>query len=385
MRSAIVIVLVACSSGSSTSDAGADAIADAGPLPPDPCVDAGTCPSGVWINVTPPDMSASVLSPTTNAFGPGAIVADPAHPSDLYIGAGADGVWKSTDYGSTWTRINSTIPGSPIGVPIAVAGTTPATIWINAATGDGAVFKSVNGGTSFDKMGGGQTADLYSIKVDPNDPTHLVSGLHEADGIVESTNGGTDWHSATSGSAGWPTGGISWFPFFVDTGDASTTRTTWLAIAQDGASVVKTIDGGAHWTVPQGIAGLQHPHGCSQMFQSGATIFAAGLYGPNGSQGVYRSTDRGDTWSLADTGKAPEAVVFGSTKNVYAMWGWACSDCNLGTSFETAVLPGSTWTQPSVPGDLVIGPNSVATTSDGTHTIFVATMWALGVWRYVEP
>jgi hypothetical protein len=100
---------------------------------------------------------------------------------------------------------------------------------------------------------------------------------------------------------------------------------------------------------------------------------------------VYRSADRGDTWSPADTGQAPQAVVFGSANNVYAMWGWACSDCNLGTNFETAALPGSTWTSPSVPSDLVIGPNSVAVTSDGTHTIFVATMWALGVWRYVEP
>src|ERR1700688_2401907 len=116
---AILGALVACgSSGNATSDAGADAIVDTGPLPPDPCIDAGTCPFGVWVNVPPSTMSASVLSPTANAFGPGAIVADPSHVSDLYIGAGNDGVWKSTDYGTTWTRITTTIPGSPIGGPI---------------------------------------------------------------------------------------------------------------------------------------------------------------------------------------------------------------------------------------------------------------------------
>ena len=30
---------------------------------------------------------------------------------------------------------------------------------------------------------------LYSLKVDPNDPTHLISGLHEADGIVRGRAG----------------------------------------------------------------------------------------------------------------------------------------------------------------------------------------------------
>jgi hypothetical protein len=369
---ALVLFLVACASDGAGK-----------PLPPDPCIAAGTCPAGMWVNVTPSDMSPTVLAPAMGAFGPGAIVADPTHPTDLYIGAGNDGVWKSTDYGSTWMHINTDIPGSPIGVPIAVAGTTPATVWINAATGHGEVFKSIDGGVTFVMMGGGQTADLYSIKVDPNDPMHLVSGLHEADGLVESTDGGMTWHAV--GGAGWPAGGISWFPFFVDTGDAGSTRRTWLAIAQDGASVVKTSDGGATWTVPAGIAGLQHPHGCSQMFQTGTTIFASGLYGPDQGQGVYRSTDNGDTWMLDDQGVAPEAVVWGSAKNVYAMWGWACSDCNLGTNFETSPLPGSAWTAATAPSELAIGPNSLAVTSDGTHTVFVGVMWAMGIWRYVEP
>jgi len=33
----------------------------------------------------------------------------------------------------------------------------------------------------------------------------------------------------------------------------------------------------------------------------------------------------------------------------------------------------------------VWGPNSVAVTSDGTHSVFVGSMWATGLWRYVEP
>ena len=343
-----------------------------GPLPPDPCVAAGTCPPGVWINVTPPDMPADVLRPTDNVFGPGSIVGDPARPSDLYVGGSSAGLWRSSDYGNSWTLINDTLPDVPRGVVIAVAGTTPATIW---AAGYNIIYKSVDGGTTFTETR--LDVSLYSLAVDPNDTTHLISGLHEADGIVESIDGGASWQLV--GGAGFPSGGVSWYPYFIDAGSAAATRRTWFAIAQNGS--------GATWTVPAGLAGLQHPHGNSQIFQSGSTLYAAGTSGPEG-QGVYRSADLGAHWSRVDSGQTPEAVVWGTSKAVYAMYAWACASCDLGTQFETAPQPGTTWsTAPtaSVPAELVIGPNSVVVTSDGTRNIFVGLMWDQGLWRYVEP
>jgi hypothetical protein len=301
-------------------------------------------------------------------------------------------VWKSSDYGLTWAQINSTIGYSPIGTPIAVAGTTPATIWISAGMGTGQVYKSVNGGATFTLTGGGLAADLYSIGVDPNDTTHLISGLHEADGVVESTDGGDTWHVVGgAGKTGWPSGGISWYPSFIATGSASTTRTTWFALAQDGAAPVMTHDG-ASWAIPNGLAspsdggapnGLQHPHGSSNFYQSGSTLLVGGIYGPG--QGVYRSTDLGVNWARVDSGNQPEAIVWGTPKSMYAMYGWACSDCNLGTDYETAPVPGTSWSNSTVPAALVIGPNSLVVTSDGMHSIFVGAMWAEGIWRYVEP
>ena len=171
-------------------------------------------------------------------------------------------------------------------------------------------------------------------------------------------------------------------PFFVDTGVAATTRATWFAIAQDGAAPVMTTDTGATFSVPNGLAspsdagvnGLQHPHGCTRLDQRGSTLFVGGLYGPG--QGVYRSTDLGKNWSRVDTGQAPEAIVWSTPKSVYAMWGWACSDCNLGTNYETAAQPGVSWSAGTVPAALIIGPNSLAVTSDGSHSIFVGVMWA---------
>jgi hypothetical protein len=210
---------------------------------------------------------------------------------------------------------------------------------------------------------------------------HLISGLHEADGVYESVDGGTTWNLATG--PGFPTGGISWYPFFVTQTTPAATRTTWFAIAQDGGSAVMTTDAGAHWQIPAGINGLNHPHGNAQIFQNGSTLFVGGLGGPG--QGVYRSTDRGMTWALADSGMKPEAVVWGSAKSVYAMYAWACSDCDLGTNAESSPIAGAAWADVTVPPALNLGPNTVAVSNDGQHAVFVAVMWSLGIWHYVEP
>ena len=378
----LVAAAAACSSAGNVQtgargDAGGNlAPQDLAPLPPDPCVAAATCPPGVWTNVTPAGMVAADLRPAKNAFGPGSIVGDPARPGDLYVGGSRSGLWKSTDYGNTWAQINTQIPDVPRGVVIAVAGTTPATLW---AAGYNTIYKSTDGGVSFKQTPLG--VSLYSLQVDPHDANHLISGLHEADGIVESNDGGASWNKV--GGAGFPTGGVSWYPWFIETGAEATTRQTWFAIAQNGASAVMTRDQGASWTIPNGLKGLEHPHGNSQIFQSGSTIFVAGAGGPG--QGVYRSTDLGLSFSRVDSGKAPQAIVWGTPKNVYAMYAWACSGCNLGTQFEMAAQPGTTWTKASVPDALVMGPNSLVVTNDGTHQVFVGLMWDQGLWRYVEP
>jgi photosystem II stability/assembly factor-like uncharacterized protein len=370
------------SGGASNPGSGGSAQSGAGgmmPMPPpprDPCVAAGTCPPGVWINVTPSGMDAADLRPSTNAFGPGSIVGDPARPSDLYVGGSKSGLWKSTDYGNTWSLVNDTLPDVPRGVTIAVAGTDPATVWASAYR---IIYKSIDTGKTFATFD--LSEDLYSLTVDPNDDNHLISGLHEADGIMESTNGGETWNRV--GTSGFPSGGKSWYPFFIDAGDVAKTRVTWLAIAQDGGSVCITRDAGATWTIPSGVNGLGHPHGNAQIYQNGSSIFVGGVGGPG--QGVYRSTDLGASFARVDSGDMPEAIVWGTSKNVYAMYAWACSGCDLGTNFEIASQPGDSWTKTGVPSELTIGPNSLVVTSDGTHDIFVALMWDQGIWRYIEP
>jgi hypothetical protein len=247
---------------------------------------------------------------------------------------------------------------------------------VSSGRGDGSLFRSGDGGSIWNLVGGGFTDNLYSLRVDPADPRHLLSGLHEQDGLVESTDGGESWKRVDKD--GWPSGGVSWFPFFVDDAGAPAGK-SWLAIAQGGGGLVRTRDGGGQWSVPAGIAGLQHGHGCAQIVQTGTALFAPGVDGPG--QGVYRSTDLGLSWMRVDNGQ-PQSVAWASDKAIYSMWGWACSGCAF-DNFQRASPDGTAWTHIDVPEHL--GATNVAVTHDGTHAIFVGVMWAAGIWRYIEP
>ena len=367
-RSVVVLAVIGCGHDNAASMQPDAPLVGA----PDPCIAAGTCTPGTWFDVTPAAM-------TIPQYGPGPVVADPARPSDLYVGGGGSGVWKSTDYGNTWTQTNTEIPYVPMGLVVAVVGTSPdATVLV---AGENVLYKSTDGGVTFSMLPNQLPAELYSLEIDPYDDQHLISGLHEADGIVESIDGGATWNMLASAS--FPTGGISWYPFFLDTGSAATTRTSWIAIAQDGGSVATTADGGGSWTIPSGVSGLQHAHGNAQIFQSGQMLLVPGISGSAG-QGVFRSDDLGATFQQVQNGAY--SIAWGTQTNAYAMWGWACADCNLGASFSTAALPATaTWTMPAVPDALNIGANHIAITNDPQHAIFVGTAWSTGIWKYIEP
>jgi hypothetical protein len=277
------------------------------PLPP------ATGTPGVWEDVTSPEMPASLFT-GTSGFGVGNIRVDPARPSDLYVG-GYGSIWKSTDYGKTWKRLDS-MPNPPylaLGHVLAVAGTTPATLWMANVAGDKKVFKSTDGGLTF-TLTGTCREDRRQLLLD-----HRRSARRQApaDGPARGRPGPrVDRTAARRGSscraAGWPAGGVSWFPFFVETGEPATTRKTWFAIAQNGASAIMTNDGGANWTKPKGLEGLNHAHGCSQLYQTGKTLFIGGSGAPMGS-GIYRSTDLGANWTRVTDGNV--SVVWGTSED----------------------------------------------------------------------
>jgi photosystem II stability/assembly factor-like uncharacterized protein len=248
-----------------------------------------------------------------------------------FSGYGAQGFWKSTDGGVNWTR------------------------------------------TDFPNDGKPYPQDGYSVDVDPYDGKHLIVGFHEEAGLAESSDAGQTWRTINWGSA------PSAYPFFIDTGSATTTRRSWLTLGQSG-SMMLTRDGGSTWTSPET---LQHAHGNAQIFQAGAgVIYTAGLYGTQGS-GIYRSTDYGSSWVKIYDGYLNG--VIGTASTLYSSWAWANQGGADPTLRRASRSSGTPWSAIATPPGMTNGFKRAAVTSDGVHQIIVGGNWNAGFWRFIEP
>jgi hypothetical protein len=341
-----------------------------------------------WADVTPAGISLTQTDFNRDNYGAQDVLVDPARPADLYAFICHQGVWKSTDYGQRWTRVNLGPGGAMIdsGKPWGEGidsnrcrdPGTPPTLY--SAGSQGGFWRSTDGGVSWTRFalpedGKLRPQDGYDVDVDPYDGKHLLLGFHEQSGLAESADGGQTWRSVTL-----PAGmnaGASWYPFFIDTGDPATTRRTWLMISQMTSGAVGTwrsVDGGAAW---KKVESNEHPHGGSQIFQHQGVVYMAGVYGTQG-WGVYRSTDQGASWTHVGI-SGSQATVYGTPRNVYVQ----PAPFGNQASAARAPQPGTSWTP--WPLGMSDGPKRVAVTHDGAHYILVGGNWLAGFWRYVEP
>ena len=352
---------------------------------------------GTWINVTPSGVNL------TNALGCGnygtqSAQVDPQHPSNVYTEFMCQGIWKSTDYGATWTGpINTGTNGATVsdcagGITVGpgTSGGVP-TLYESCIRGSGFGFwKSVDGGVNWTRYfvapSGSSRQDYYPPVVDPYDSNHLLMAGHEQDFLVESIDGGQTWANVSIASGMLENGGTGAI-FFINTGNASTTRGTWLWMAQQSGGTYgtwRTGNNGGTWTK---VDNNEHPHGASQIYQpdNSGVVYMAGAYSALG-WGVLRSGDYGQTWTHVG-GTGNETVVFGTSKNVYAMFGFPVGPGGASDpTFEVAAQPGTgAWTAPGTPAGLTQGSGQMVVVNDGTHNIIVGGMWNSGVWRYIEP
>ena len=111
----------------------------------------------------------------------------------------------------------------------------------------------------------------------------------------------------------------------------------------------------------------------------------AGIYSDLG-WGVLRSSDYGKTWTHVGLA-TNETVVVGTSKNLYAMYGWSIgAGGTLESAFELGAQPGTgTWVQPGTPAGLAAGAHQIHAVNDGTHNVLVGAMGNSGLWRYIEP
>jgi hypothetical protein len=349
---------------------------------------AGT--PGVWENVTPAGVSLDQKSPGDgDNYGVLDVLADPARPSDLYAFICHQGVWRSTDFGSTWKQVSADrkmekLWGTAIDPDPKRDPSKPPTIYAGSSAAIG-FLKSVDFGATWtvqrmpDAFGDYKYQQVYSVDVDPYDVNHVIVAFHEAPDVGESTDGGVTWRKIATPPED---AGGSYYPFFVNTGDAATTRVTWLVIPQQNgpARALRTADAGAHWTKR---GQFQHHHGSAQIFDAGGgTLYVAAMQ----PSGIHKSTDYGQTWKTLST--VSDGVIVGTPRHLYTSvgLGWGTASAPQDPHLVVASRGDDTqWTPMKAPAAMVDGAKRIAVTHDAKHDILVAGMWHAGIWRYIEP
>jgi len=348
---------------------------------------------GTWTDVTP--SGVDMVNPLScDNYGSITMVADPARPSDLFTQFNCQGVWKSVDYGLTWSGpINTGRGGAGAsgagGLAIARGPDgQPPILYSAGIRGTGLGFwKSSDGGvswTNYRVSPARDRQDFYPPVVNPYDANHLLMAGHHMSLIVQSIDGGRNWSSIEMAD-GMKQGGGTGSIFFIDTGRADTTRDTWIWTAEATGGKIgtwRTSDQGRTWTQ---VDSNEHAHGQMQIYQpdNGGVVFMPALYSNLGT-GVLRSTDYGKTWTRVGV-EMNQATVFGTPKRVYAMYAWACGGCKLDPALQSAPQPGiSGWARMSTPPEMAIGAAQAATVFDGTNYVILTANWRGGIWRFVE-
>ncbi|MCX6226427.1 MAG: GEVED domain-containing protein [Bacteroidia bacterium] len=124
-------------------------------------------------------------------------VIDPANSNTLYCGY--QSVWKTTNKGSSWTKISSWTGSTLRSLAVAPSSTTT----IYAATSS-ILYRTTNGGISWTNITGtlpmGSNYITYiSVKQDDPNTVWVSLGQFNAYGVFQSTDGGATWTDISSG------------------------------------------------------------------------------------------------------------------------------------------------------------------------------------------
>lgn len=237
------------------------------------------------------------------------------HPHTFYMGSTGGGVWKTTDNGENWTNISDgyfdvgsigAITVAPSDPNVIYAGTGSACPRGNISTGKG-VYKSVDAGKSWSFIGLPEAGQIGRIAVHPEDENLVyvaalghIFGPNEQRGVFRSEDGGESWEKVLF--AGDSTGAVDLAlnpenPREIYAALWRAERKPWAMISGGGEDgLYKSTDGGDTWTeltngLPEGTVG-----------RIGVTVSPAdpervwALIEADEGEGLYRSDDAGQTF-----------------------------------------------------------------------------------------
>ena len=149
-------------------------------------------------NVGPASMSGRVTT----------IDAEVANPNNIWIGAASGGVWKTNNSGVSWTPVFDEQPILNIG-SLAIQQSNPSVVWVGTGEGNPrnsvsigeGIYKTLDAGKTWKRMGLEQTRNIHRVIIDPTNPNTVYAGAignpygqSKNRGVYKTTDGGETWN-----------------------------------------------------------------------------------------------------------------------------------------------------------------------------------------------
>lgn len=344
---------------------------------------------------TQPALSGDVLDGLKfRSLGPGLtsgrvcdFAVNPKDRSEYYVAVASGGVWKTTNAGTTYTPVFDDQNSYSIGC-ITLDPRNPNVVWVgtgennsqrSVSWGDG-VYRSRDGGKSWENLGLRDSEHIGMIAIDPRDSNVVYVAAQgplwrpgAERGLYKTTDGGKSWRKVLNISENTGVNDVHIFPQSPDTLIATAyqrRRHVWTLI--DGgpeSAVYKSDDGGASWRkITAGLPGVDLGRIGVTIAPSNPEVVYAIAEAADGKGGVFRSTDRGETWEkrsgyMASSPQYYNELICDPTnaEHVYSMDTFLNETWDGGKTFERVnntnrhVDDHALWIDPANPSYLLIG------------------------------
>jgi photosystem II stability/assembly factor-like uncharacterized protein len=283
-----------------------------------------------------------------------AVAGDPVAPDTLYAAAGP--LRRSSDGGASWTDL---LPANFY--TVTVDPTAPTTVYAGSY---GSIWKSINGGTTWDWMGVGLGSNaVKAIAVDPTTPDVVYAGI-EGHGVYKTLDGGYEW---TPVGPAVGASKLSVTDLAIDPEDSETVYAAGLVAG--GVGVYKSTDGGASWTGTP----LEHAAFALALAPTAPAHLIAGT-----GEGVWQSGDAGASWSASNTGMVNVAML---SLAAASPPGRAYAGAWNGKIFRSDD-GGASWLRLPVPAALASHPSSaLAVDPTDSSVVYAGSLGANGVFK----
>lgn len=259
---------------------------------------------------------------------------DPTSPHKFYVAVASGGVWKTENAGTTWQPLFDKQPSYATGV-VTLNPQNANEVWVGTGEnnnqrsvgyGDG-VYKSTDGGKSWTNMGLADSGHIGQIGFDPRDPDVIyVAAL----GPLWSDGGERGFYKSSDGGETWEkllnidefTGANEFVidpknPDRIIVSTYERYRRTWAVInGGPGSSIYRTEDGGETWeelsaglpakNIDLGRISFGHTPGAPHLVY-------AHIEGQDGTTGLYRSENFGETWEKRSNRRTNDSAYYGET------------------------------------------------------------------------